>query len=159
SAIRGCSPSETASCSTSRGGRSSPRSRCGTSPARTTRSSPRSSPASRATSTWPGSCRRCGCSTEPSGSWGDLVIDAYAHCGVSKYLPVEQVRSVMDGAGIERAVLCQHLGEYDNTYLESVVRAEPDRFTAVALVDGIADGWRRELEAVAETGAFRGLRL
>ena len=87
------------------------------------------------------------------------MIDAYAHCGVSKYLPVEQVRSVMDGAGIERAVLCQHLGEYDNTYLESVVRAEPDRFTAVALVDGTAGGWRLELEAVADTGAFRGLRI
>jgi L-fuconolactonase len=87
------------------------------------------------------------------------VIDAYAHCGVSKYLPVDPVRAVMDGAGVERAVLCQHLGEYDNTYLESVVRAEPDRFTAIALVDGTAGSWPLELAAVAESGAFRGLRI
>jgi L-fuconolactonase len=87
------------------------------------------------------------------------VIDAYAHCGASKYLPVEQVRSLMDGAGIERAVLCQHLGEYDNSYLESIVRAEPDRFAAVALVDGTDDGWRLALRAVAHSGAFRGLRI
>jgi L-fuconolactonase len=87
------------------------------------------------------------------------MIDAYAHCGISKFLPIEQVRALMDGAGIGRAVLCQHLGEYDNTYLESVVRAEPDRFTAVALVDGKHDGWRRELQTAAESGAFRGLRI
>jgi predicted TIM-barrel fold metal-dependent hydrolase len=87
------------------------------------------------------------------------VIDAYAHCGVSKYLPVERVRSVMDGAGVERAVLCQHLGEYDNAYLASVVSAEPERFTAVALVDARTDGWRGELRALAESGAFRGLRV
>lgn len=87
------------------------------------------------------------------------MIDAYAHCGISKFLPIEQVRSLMDGAGIGRAVLCQHLGEYDNSYLESVVRAEPDRFTAVALVDGRHDGWRRELQSAAESGAFRGLRI
>ena len=87
------------------------------------------------------------------------MIDAYTHCGTSKFLPVEEVRSRMDGAGIARAVLCQHLGEYDNSYLESVVRAEPDRVTGVALVDGKAGGWRQALAAVAESGAFRGLRI
>ena len=87
------------------------------------------------------------------------MIDAYTHCGTSKFLPVEEVRSRMDGAGIARAVLCQHLGEYDNSYLESVVRAEPDRFTGVALVDSKAVGWRRALAAVAGSGAFRGLRI
>lgn len=87
------------------------------------------------------------------------MIDAYAHCGISRYLPVEPVRSVMEEVGVSRAVLCQHLGEYDNTYLESVVRSQPDRFTAVALVDGLHDGWRRELRDVASSGAFRGLRV
>jgi len=87
------------------------------------------------------------------------LLDAYAHCGISRYLPVEDLRSVMDGLGIGRAVLCQHLGEYDNSYLESVVRAEPDRFVAVALVDGTRAGWRSELRAVAESGAFRGVRI
>lgn len=87
------------------------------------------------------------------------MIDAYTHCGTSKFLPIEDVRARMDGAGVERAVLCQHLGEYDNSYLESVVRAEPDRFTAVALVDHADDGWREQLADVAGSGAFRGLRI
>ena len=87
------------------------------------------------------------------------MIDAYAHCGTGKFLPVEDVRLRMDGARITRAVLCQHLGEYDNSYLESVVRAEPDRFTAVALVDGKGDGWRQALAVVGASGAFRGLRI
>ena len=87
------------------------------------------------------------------------MLDAYAHCGITKYLPLEELRSVMDVADVDRAVLCQHLGEYDNTYLESVVRAEPDRFAAVALVDSARADWRRQLGAVAESGAFRGIRI
>jgi predicted TIM-barrel fold metal-dependent hydrolase len=87
------------------------------------------------------------------------MIDAYTHCGTSKFLPIETVRSRMDGAGVARAVLCQHLGEYDNSYIESAVRAEPDRFTGVALVDGRDSGWRQALAAVAGSGAFRGLRI
>lgn len=87
------------------------------------------------------------------------MLDAYTHCGISKYLPVGKLRAVMDGAGIGRAVLCQHLGEYDNTYLESVVRAEPDRFVAVALVDSTRADWRSELQSIAESGAFRGVRI
>lgn len=87
------------------------------------------------------------------------MLDAYAHCGISRFLPVEALRAVMDGARVGGAVLCQHLGEYDNTYLESVVRAEPDRFVAVALVDSSRADWRNELQAVAESGAFRGVRI
>jgi predicted TIM-barrel fold metal-dependent hydrolase len=87
------------------------------------------------------------------------MIDAYTHCGVTKYLPVAAVTRAMDAAGVDRAVLCQHLGEYDNAYLESVVSAQPDRFTAVALVDGDDDGWRESLAAVAASGVFRGLRV
>lgn len=87
------------------------------------------------------------------------MIDAYAHCGINKFLPVEDVRSVMDDAGVERAVLCQHLGEYDNSYLERVVLAQPERFAAVALVNGQAFGWREAVRAIARTGAFRGLRV
>ncbi len=43
------------------------------------------------------------------------IIDGYTPCGLSKYEPIEKVRKVMAGAGVQRAVLAQHLGEYDNT--------------------------------------------
>ena len=87
------------------------------------------------------------------------MIDAYVHCGATKYLPAAVVARAMATAGVGQAVLCQHLGEYDNSYLESVVGGDPERFTAVALIDGDDAGWREALAAVAAGGAFRGLRI
>lgn len=87
------------------------------------------------------------------------MIDAYAHCGITNHLPVEEVRRALDVVGVERAVLCQHLGEYDNRYLASVVNSEPARFAAVALVDGMATTWREQLDVVTDSGMFRGLRI
>jgi predicted TIM-barrel fold metal-dependent hydrolase len=87
------------------------------------------------------------------------VIDAYCHCGVSKYLPLPAVQDVLRRAGVERAVLVQHLGEYDNGYLESVAREHGASFRAVALVDPERPGWPGALDAVAASGAFAGLRL
>ena len=45
------------------------------------------------------------------------MIDAYVHCGQSKYEPVESVLATMSVANVDRAVLIQHLEEYDNSYL------------------------------------------
>jgi hypothetical protein len=83
-----------------------------------------------------------------------MIIDAYAHCGISKYLPLPDVLAVMEKADVQRTVLCQHLGEYDNRYLAGVVTQHRDRFAAVCLVDleqpnaidvllpGNTPGWR-----------------
>ena len=87
------------------------------------------------------------------------MIDGYSHCGISKYLPVEDVLETMQVAGVERAVLCQHLGEYDNSYLESVVAEHPDLFRAVCLVDPAGPEWRRALRGVTVEGRFEGLRV
>ena len=87
------------------------------------------------------------------------MIDGYSHCGISKYLPVEDVLGTMRTAGVDRAVLCQHLGEYDNSYLESVVNEHPDTFAAVCLVDPASPDWRAELRKLNAGGAFRGLRI
>ena len=46
-----------------------------------------------------------------------MIIDSYTHCGISKYLPIEDVSATMDRAGVHRAVLAQHLGEFDNSYI------------------------------------------
>ena len=63
------------------------------------------------------------------------ITDGYSHCGLSKWRPLEDVDRVMDRFHVERAVLAQHLGEFDNTYIEMVVRARPERFAGVFLVD------------------------
>ncbi|MEX1126239.1 MAG: amidohydrolase family protein [Acidimicrobiia bacterium] len=87
------------------------------------------------------------------------MIDAYAHCGLSKYEPVESVLATMQTSGVARAVLVQHLGEYDNGYLEKVVALHPGRFTAVALIDPKALDWELRLSALVDSPALSGLRL
>lgn len=87
------------------------------------------------------------------------VIDGYAHCGLSKYEPVERVSEVMNAAAVSRAVLVQHLGEFDNSYLRTVVAGDPRRFAAVCLVDHERDDCVQTLRQLAETGSLQGLRL
>ncbi|HUE16056.1 MAG TPA: hypothetical protein VMR25_17935, partial [Planctomycetaceae bacterium] len=59
------------------------------------------------------------------------IVDAYAHCGLSKYEPIEKVREVMAAAGVSRAVLVQHLGEFDNSYIGPVVQSDPQHLAGV----------------------------
>jgi len=87
------------------------------------------------------------------------MIDGYTHCGLSKYRPIAEVRAVLASAGVERAVLCQHLGEYDNHYLAEVVAGEPAKFAAICLVDPVQESATSELEDWQATGRFRGVRL
>jgi len=87
------------------------------------------------------------------------MIDGYSHCGLSKYRPVEDVLAAMHNAGVDRAVLCQHLGEYDNSYLEEVVANDPATFAAIFLVDPTSPTATADLEKWHPTGQFRGIRL
>ena len=88
-----------------------------------------------------------------------VVVDGYCHCGLSKYRPVEDVVSTMERHGVSRAVLVQHIGEYDNSYIEGVVRSDPDRFAGVLLVDTDDPAADNALTTWADTGVFRGLRI
>ena len=87
------------------------------------------------------------------------MIDGYSHCGLSKYRPVEDVLAVMHSASVDRAVLCQHLGAYDNEYLAHVVATYPATFAAVCLVDPTSSGAAAALKKWHATGRFRGVRL
>ncbi|MBQ15884.1 MAG: hypothetical protein CMJ65_02040 [Planctomycetaceae bacterium] len=86
------------------------------------------------------------------------TVDAYTHCGISKYLPVADVSATMDHAGVDRAVLAQHLGEFDNSYLRGVVAANPDRYAGVCLVDHQADSAESILEELAGSSSCQGVR-
>jgi len=86
------------------------------------------------------------------------IIDAYLHCGLTKFKPVEDVRRVMDAAGVSRAVIVQHLGEFDNAYIGGIIRDDPARFAGVGLVDHSAPDWPDALARLAGAG-FKGLRL
>jgi L-fuconolactonase len=87
------------------------------------------------------------------------IIDAYAHCGLSKYEPIEKVRDVMASAGVSRAVLVQHLGEFDNAYIGSIVESDPQHFAGVLLVDHRQKDAIGTLERWHSSGHFQGIRL
>lgn len=87
------------------------------------------------------------------------VIDGYCHCGLSKYEPIERVREVMAAAGVSRAVLVQHLGEFDNSYIASVVERDSEHFAGVFLVDHRNPDAVDELQRLHTTRLFRGIRL
>jgi L-fuconolactonase len=87
------------------------------------------------------------------------VIDGYCHCGLSKYEPIERVREVMAAAGVSRSVLVQHLGEFDNSYIGSIVQQDPEHFAGVLLVDHRSPDVVPQLQRLRATRLFRGVRL
>ena len=87
------------------------------------------------------------------------IIDNYTHCGLSKYRPIEDVEAVMKCAGVSRAVLAQHLGEYDNSYIEGIVRDDPDRFAGVCHLDATAPDAEDALARIADRGVLKGVRF
>lgn len=88
-----------------------------------------------------------------------MIIDAYTHCGVEKFRPIEDVRAMMEANGISRAVLAQHLGQFDNSYIADCVLAAPEDLVGVAMVDTAAADAERALAEVIAHPAFTGLRM
>lgn len=87
------------------------------------------------------------------------ITDAYGHCGLRKYKPIEEVKRITDRYGVARANLAQHMGEFDNSYIGGIVREEPERFSGVFLVDVDAADAAQAIERWASTGHFRGMRM
>ena len=74
---------------------------------------------------------------------------------------VEQVLALMDGAGVDRALLVQPLTAYgyDNRYTALSARRYPDRFVSVPIVDMEADGAAETLRSLNESEEMTGVRL
>ena len=92
--------------------------------------------------------------TRPTATARMEIIDAYAHCGLSKYEPIEKVRAAMSAGGVSRAVLVQHLGEFDNSYIGSVVASDPEQFAGVLLVDHRTENVADTLTQLVASGTF-----
>ena len=87
------------------------------------------------------------------------IVDAYVHCGLRKYYPVERVLQVMDLAAVTRAVLVQHLGEFDNSYIGNSVANDRRHLAGVGLVDHTAADPFAKLATLAASGNFKGIRF
>ena len=87
-----------------------------------------------------------------------LIVDSHCHAGTSWFEPIEGLLFQMDGNGVEKAVLIQHRGAYDNDYLLECVDRYPGRFAVVAMVDTTKDDAPSALAGSVERGAV-GVRL
>lgn len=64
-----------------------------------------------------------------------LTIDTHCHASPVWFEPVELLLFQMDRNDVDKAVLIQHRGQYDNRYLLECEQRFPDRFVTVGMVD------------------------
>ena len=87
------------------------------------------------------------------------IVDAYCHCGLRKYRPIADIRSVAARFGVSHIVLVQHLGEYDNSYIEDIVADEPERIAGVLMIDVEDPAASDQLDQWTRRNVFRGARF
>jgi L-fuconolactonase len=75
-----------------------------------------------------------------------MIIDAHCHASPKWFEPVETLLFQMDRNGVERAVLTQILGQFDNDYQSACVAAHPDRLANIVSAKS-ADDLRRLADA------------
>lgn len=87
-----------------------------------------------------------------------MIVDSHCHASDRWFEPVETLVFQMDRHGVQRAVLTQLLGQYDNGYQQACVRRDPARFASVVAVDVSRPDAVAQLRKLAGDGAT-GLRL
>ncbi len=87
-----------------------------------------------------------------------FIVDTHCHVSPYWYEPVESLVSQMDRNGVDKAVLIQMLGQYDNEYQFECEMRYPGRFASLVLVNTVSCDASQRLEKLAEQGA-RGVRL
>ncbi|MBN8832373.1 MAG: amidohydrolase [Sphingomonadales bacterium] len=86
------------------------------------------------------------------------LVDAHCHASPLWFEPVEPLLFQMDRNGVEKAVLTQVLGQYDNSYQEDCMARVPGRLASVGAIDPAAGDAPQRLRYWAERG-MAGLRL
>ena len=87
-----------------------------------------------------------------------VVVDTHCHASPYWFEPVEILLDQMTRNDVDKAVLIQVRGVFDNSYLMECVHRFPGRFSAVVVVDTEQPDALERLEQWAEQGA-EGLRL
>jgi L-fuconolactonase len=86
------------------------------------------------------------------------IVDSHCHAAEGWYEPAEVLLQQMDANGVERAILIQMMGQYDNSYQVECTRRYPDRLASVVIVDTAQPDAVEQLERERERGAA-GVRL
>ncbi|MFC2004023.1 amidohydrolase family protein [Chloroflexota bacterium] len=87
-----------------------------------------------------------------------VIVDTHVHTAPYWYEPIEALLFHMESNGVDKAVLVQFIGNYDNRYELECVRSYPGRFAAVVMVDTKLSDAPDTLEKWANDGAV-GVRL
>jgi L-fuconolactonase len=86
------------------------------------------------------------------------VVDSHCHVSPIWFEPVESLLFQMDRYGVERAVLIQMLGQYENQYQVACATAHPDRLRSVVGIDWTHPKALDQLRRAADLGVA-GIRL
>ncbi|PKB80454.1 MAG: hypothetical protein BZY88_08690 [SAR202 cluster bacterium Io17-Chloro-G9] len=81
------------------------------------------------------------------------VVDTHCHASPYWFEPVEVLVNEMDQNGVDKAVLIQFRGVFDNSYMIDCVRRYPGRFSMAAIVDTDAEDAPAKLEGWVKEGA------
>jgi len=84
------------------------------------------------------------------------IVDTHCHAGLHKYEPIESLLFHMEQTGVDKGVLIQHMGNYDNAYHADCLKRYPGRFASAMLVEEEDDG--THMRRWAELG-LSGIRL
>ena len=87
-----------------------------------------------------------------------MIVDAHCHVSANWYEPVESLLAQMDRCGVERAVLIQMLGRYENGYQQACRARLPRRLMSVVAVDPADPAAPEVLRRLAGEGTT-GVRL
>ena len=82
-----------------------------------------------------------------------LRIDTHYHASLHWWEPIEVFIFHMDRCNVDKGVLIQFIGEYDNSYLLESVKRYPGRLTAIAYVDVASPTAIEDMERVWHAGA------
>ena len=85
-----------------------------------------------------------------------IIVDTHCHTGLHKYEPIASLLFHMEQSGVDKAVLIQHMGHFDNGYHVECLQKHPHRLASAMLVEADDDGTR--IRRWAELG-LTGIRL
>jgi len=87
-------------------------------------------------------------------------VDTHVHAGLTKYEPIESLVDQMFRHRVDHAVLVQHAGVFDNSYLIECAMRYPGRFAVACHVDTQRSDAAEQLSAwVERSPAVQGVRL
>jgi predicted TIM-barrel fold metal-dependent hydrolase len=88
-----------------------------------------------------------------------MLIDNHCHAGLNWFEPIELLEYQMMLNNVSKAVLIQHGGNYDNSYLIECAEQQPDKFSVVVSVDNNNKNSPNILKQLAKNTKVVGVRL